>query len=395
MAKRMPIKVPEDLRGAKRSAMPRRVEAQLATLAKDAPIGDQWVHEIKFDGYRMLCRINKGKAEFISRNQKSWTSELDYLAQVAARLPVKQAILDGEVVAFKADGVTDFQALQNVFSEGRVHELVYYVFDLLYLDGIDLRRVPLIERKGLLEKLVAAAGKQNTIRFSEHFVGNGPGFFQQAAKLGLEGIVCKLADRPYVGGRSTDWLKVKANQREEFVIGGFTDPGVRGGFGALLLGYHNHQRELVYAGKVGTGFTDAVLESLRQRLDGMLQKESPFVDFRRPVGEAKGAHWVRPQLVAQIAFTEWTRGGHLRHPSFLGLREDKAASSVKRDRAIEPGEVKRAAAKAKSGKRRNKPPAFHLARMARDCWLGSASQTPTRCCLPMGTSPSWNSLNTT
>lgn len=236
VAKRKPIEVPTDLRGAKRAAMPRRVEAQLATLAKDAPAGDQWVHEIKFDGYRMLCRIDKGKAEFISRNQKSWTSDLEYLSQVAARLPVKQAILDGEVVAFKEDGVTDFQALQNVFSEGRVHELVYYVFDLLYLNGMDLRRVPLTERKGLLDKLITAAGKQTTIRFSEHFVGNGPQFFLQASKLDVEGIICKLGDRPYVGGRSTDWLKVKANQRDEFVIGGFTDPGVRGGFWCAAAG---------------------------------------------------------------------------------------------------------------------------------------------------------------
>jgi bifunctional non-homologous end joining protein LigD len=360
-AKRKPIEVPTGLPAAKRSAMPRRVEAQLATLAKEAPAGDQWIHEIKFDGYRMLCQIDKGKADFISRNQKSWTADLDYLAQVASRLPVKQAILDGEVVAFKADGVTDFQALQNVFSEGRVHELVYYVFDLLYLNGLDLRRVSLTDRKALLEKVIAGAGKQSTIRFSEHFVGNGPGFFQQAAKLGLEGIICKLADRPHVGGRSTDWLKVKANQREEFVIGGFTDPGVRGGFGALLLGYHNKQRELVYAGKVGTGFTDALLESLRQRLDAMVQKESPFVDLRRPVGEAKGAHWVRPQLLAQIAFTEWTRGGHLRHPSFLGLREDKAASSVKRDKPIEVDEVKQTARKFKSTKRGSKPATFQAA----------------------------------
>lgn len=360
VAKRKPIEVPTGLQGAKRAAMPRRVQAQLAMLAKHAPVGDQWVHEIKFDGYRMLCRIDKGKAEFTSRNQKSWTSDLAYLAEVAGRLPIKQAILDGEVVAFKENGVTDFQALQNVFSEGRVHELVYYVFDLLYLNGMDLRRVPLVDRKGLLEKLVAGAGAQTTIRFSEHFVGNGPQFFQQASKLGLEGIICKLGDRPYVGGRSTDWLKVKANQREEFVIGGFTDPGVRGGFGALLLGYYNKQRELVYAGKVGTGFTDALLESLRKRLDAMVQRESPFVDLRRPVGEAKGAHWVRPQLVAQIAFTEWTRGGHLRHPSFLGLREDKAASNVKRDRAINSTEVKETTAKSKRSKRGSKPATFHL-----------------------------------
>jgi bifunctional non-homologous end joining protein LigD len=260
------------------------------------------------------------------------------------------------VVAVKADGTTDFQTMQNVFSENRVQELVYYAFDLLYLNGTDLRNVALEERKRLLENILPPAAEQSTIRYSGHFVGNGPQFFSQASEMKLEGIICKLRDGTYTAGRSHDWLKVKSSNREEFVIGGFTDPGIRGGFGALLLGYHNKAHELIYAGKVGTGFSDALLASLRRRLDSITQKESPFADLQRTVGEARGAHWVRPQLVAQVAFTEWTRGGHLRHPSFLGLREDKAPSTIVRDRALTSKELptavkpSRKKAKAKAGK---------------------------------------------
>jgi bifunctional non-homologous end joining protein LigD len=333
------VKVPTDLKGVKRAALPRRIDVKLATLVKEAPEGDQWAHEIKFDGYRMVCRIDGGKAQIFSRNHKDWTNDLPHLAKAAAELPVKQAILDGEVVAFRSDGTTDFQTMQNAFSENRVSELVYYAFDLLYLNGMDLRNVALKERKCLLEKVLPPAAQQTTIRYSEHFAGDGPGFFEKASKMGLEGIICKLCDGTYTAGRSYDWLKVKSSNQEEFVIGGFTDPGTRGGFGALLLGYHNKKHELVYAGKVGTGYSDAFLASFRQRLDTMTQKESPFADLRRTTGEARGAHWVRPQLVAQVAFTEWTRGGHLRHPSFLGLREDKPASSIVRDRALNTAEL--------------------------------------------------------
>jgi len=176
--------------------------------------------------------------------------------------------------------------------------------------------------------------------------------------MGLEGIICKLRNGAYTAGRSYDWLKVKSSNREEFVIGGFTDPGIRGGFGALLLGYHNNKHELIYAGKVGTGFSDAFLASFRKRLDAIAQKESPFADLRRTTGEARGAHWVRPQLVAQVAFTEWTRGGHLRHPSFLGLREDKAASSIVRDRALGTTELPHAPTPShKTAKRKSAPAA--------------------------------------
>jgi bifunctional non-homologous end joining protein LigD len=353
--RRKPVKVPTDLKGLKRAALPRRIDVKLATLVKEAPEGDQWVHEIKFDGYRMVCRVDGGKVQIFSRNHKEWTKDLPHLAKAVMELPITQVILDGEVVAFKADGTTDFQAMQNAFSENRVSELVYYAFDLLYLNGMDLRNVALEGRKDLLKKVLPPVAQQTTIRYSEHFVGNGPSFFQKASKMGLEGIICKLRDGTYTAGRSHDWLKVKSSNREEFVIGGFTDPGTRGGFGALLLGYHNKKHELIYAGKVGTGYSDAFLASFRKRLDTMTQKESPFADLRRTTGEARGAHWVRPQLVAQVAFTEWTRGGHLRHPSFLGLREDKSARIVVRERTQGTKQIARTTvmkSKSKSTKRR-------------------------------------------
>lgn len=336
---RTQIRIPKDLIGAQTAPMPVRIDAKLATLVKEAPTGDQWLHEIKFDGYRMLCRIDKGHVEIFSRNQKNWTKQLPTLVEAAAGLPVSHAILDGELVAFEENGVSNFQTLQNAFREGAAGGLTYYAFDLLYLDGTDLRAVALEDRKKLLEELIPASTRRGMIRLSEHVVGHGPEFFRHASELGLEGIVCKLRDRPYTAGRDLDWLKVKVSHREEFVIGAFTDPGVRGGFGALLLGYHDETGQLKYAGKVGTGFTDTLLSSLRARLDKLVQTESPFVDLRRTVGEGRGAHWVKPILVAQVAFSEWTEGGHLRHPSFLGLREDKPAASVVRDTALSMKEV--------------------------------------------------------
>jgi bifunctional non-homologous end joining protein LigD len=348
--RRKPVRVPAKLPGAKLAPMPRHIDVKLATLVKEAPEGDQWLHEIKFDGYRIIARLDSGKVEFASRNHKSWTKSLGPLAHHVTRLPAKKAILDGEVVAFKPDGKTDFQTLQNAFSEGRANDLVYYVFDLLYLDGKDLRNVPLEERKKLLEKLLPAA-QSGPVRYSEHFLGNGPQFFKQASDLGLEGIICKLRGRPYDGGRSTDWLKVKTSHREEFVIGGFTDPGNRKGFGSLLLGYHDKNHRLLYAGKVGTGFSEKLLASLREQLDELRQDESPFADLRKRTGEARGALWVRPRLVGQVAFTEWTRGGHLRHPAFLGLRDDKPANRVVRDVAADTSKLT-ATATPKNGKAR-------------------------------------------
>src|SRR5579863_950068 len=228
---------------------PKRLSVQLATLVEHAPMGKAWIHEFKFDGYRMLCRIDDHKVEFISRNGKSWTDRLAELVPQAARLPVTNAILDGEVVVLDEHGVSNFQALQNALGDapGR-SRLTYYVFDLLYLEGRDLRDEPLHERRLQLQSLLRKLrSKSSAIRFSEHIAGSGAEVERQACQAGLEGIVSKRADAPYRAGRGTDWVKSKYRQGQEFVIGGYTNPErSREGFGALLLGYHRADGGLTY-----------------------------------------------------------------------------------------------------------------------------------------------------
>ena len=311
--------------------MPRNCELQLATLAKSPPEGDEWLHEIKLDGYRLLCRVSKGKATFITRGEQDWTKRFRSLAEAAERLPVKSAILDGEAVALLPSGVSSFQALQNAFRGERTAPLLYYAFDLLYLDGRDLRPLPLERRKEILAELLAGADDEGPLRLSEHIAGQGAKFFEQLCRRGLEGAISKRRNRPYVGGRGGDWIKTKCIQRAEFVIGGFTDPErSREGFGALLVGYHDNKRELTYAGRVGTGFSAKLLRELRQRLDKQVQRKSPFQKVPRR-DMTSGTHWVKPELVAQVEFTNWTDDGILRHPSFQGLREDKAAREITRE----------------------------------------------------------------
>ncbi|HET6880498.1 MAG TPA: DNA ligase D [Pirellulales bacterium] len=317
----------------KRAKMPQSVDLQLATLVKKPPEGPQWRHEIKFDGYRILCRLEGGKVRLITRGDQDWTSKMTTIAAAAAELPAESAILDGEVVALLPNGLSSFQALQNAFQANRQRELVYFAFDLVYLDGHDLRSAPLETRKAVLAELLGHNTSHGVIRYAEDIDGDGEKFFAEACRMGLEGIISKRRDRPYLGGRGYDWVKIKCVRREEFVIGGFTDPeGARHGLGALLVGYHQGDGGLVYAGKVGTGFNDRLLVELRKRLNGLAQHESPFVDFPARLKPRK-AHWVKPQLVGQVEFSSWTDDGRLRHPSFQGLREDKPAASITRDRA--------------------------------------------------------------
>ncbi|HEY3875216.1 MAG TPA: DNA ligase D, partial [Candidatus Kapabacteria bacterium] len=247
-------------------------------------------------------------------------------------LPVRQAIFDGEVVVLRPDGVSDFQELQNALSAGHNNVFHYYIFDLLFLNGEDLRHQGLRERKELLKALFDSEGISPYLHFSEHFQEDGESFLKSARELGLEGIISKRLDRPYVAGRGYDWLKLKCVQNGEFVIGGYTDPaGSRTGFGALLVGYHDAKKKLKYAGKVGTGFDGPVLQHLGKRLQKMRQGISPFDDRKKG---SYGTHWVSPKLVAQIAYGSQTREGILRHSSFQGLREDKPAEDVNRDRPV-------------------------------------------------------------
>jgi bifunctional non-homologous end joining protein LigD len=303
----------------------------LATLVDAVPAGDGWLHEIKYDGYRMVCRIDGGAVKIFSRNGKDWTDVLASVAGAVRRLRVESAWIDGEVAVVDAQGLTRFQLLQNELADPKLGRLTYFVFDVPYLDGYDLRQVPLTERKRVLRTLVPESDA--ILRYGAEILGRGTDFFAQACRLGLEGAVSKRADSTYRDGvRTRDWVKTKCGQRQEMVIGGFTDPqGGRSGFGALLLGVYEPDGSLRYSGKVGTGFDSRTLVALRKTLDKLAQDTPPFVNPPRGY-EAKGAHWVRPKLVCEVAFTEWTKDGTLRHPSFQGLREDKKASEVVRER---------------------------------------------------------------
>jgi bifunctional non-homologous end joining protein LigD len=316
------------------TALPKFIAPQLATLVSAVPEGEKWLHELKLDGYRILCRIDNGRASLLTRNAQDWTSRFGALAQAAEKLDARQAFLDGEVVAADDKGRYSFQLLQNSLKGGDSTDLVYYAFDVLHLDGRDLRAAPLLERKQLLQRLLSfnpKAQSAGALRYSEHWIGQGTRLFNKACEMGLEGIISKRVDASYRSGRGQDWLKVKCSKNQEFVIGGFTDPaGARVGFGALLLGVHDDGGSLRYIGRVGTGFNDRMLRDLRARLDKLKRKSPPFAN--PPKGaEAKGAHWVEPTLVGEVVFTEWTSDGLLRHPSFKGLREDKPATQIEQE----------------------------------------------------------------
>jgi bifunctional non-homologous end joining protein LigD len=325
------------LKGAIKKTMPDFIAAELATLVKEPPLGAEWVHEMKLDGYRMLCKVEGGSAQMISRNAKEWTGTFQLIERCAARLPVDTAWLDGEVVVMEPDGRTSFQALQNALTGDHTAKLYYFLFDLPYLNGYDLRQVPLLERKRVLQALLE--GAPATLRFSDHILGSGTEVYKQACDLKLEGIISKRAQSIYQSGRCRDWLKIKCSQRQEMVIGGYTDPeGSRVGFGALLLGVYEPDGKLRYSGKVGTGFNDETLRTLYKKLRPLEVKEPAFSNPPRGY-EAKGAHWVKPDLVGEVAFTEWTNEGTLRHPSFQGLREDKKPREVVRERPRETEEI--------------------------------------------------------
>ncbi len=300
---------------------------QLATLVASAPDSDEWLHETKYDGFRMGLVIEDGQARLLTRNRLDWSARFPEVLAAALRLPVTSALLDGEVALEVAGGRTSFQGLQNT---GR-HKgtLTYFVFDLHWLDGEDLSSLPLEQRKARLNELLADAPLP--LRFSPHVIGGGPRAHADACRAGLEGIIAKRRDGAVAPGRGRSWVKVKCMGRQEFVIGGFTEPqGARQGLGALLIGHHQDGR-LVWAGKVGTGFSVASARALRARLDPLVQEHAPFTPVPRGAA-VRDVHWVRPELIAEVAFTEWTDGGKVRHPSFQGLRDDKPADTIVRER---------------------------------------------------------------
>jgi len=318
---------PAKAAGARKAPLPEFISPQLATPTQTSPAGDRWVHEVKYDGYRILARIDAGAVRLYSRNRRDWTTKFPSIARAAAAVPLENGWIDGEIVILDAKGRSSFQALQNALSITNTGETIYYAFDLPYLNGYDLRRVELEERKALLKRLLSESG---ILRYSEHFHVEGARFFAEVCGLGLEGMVSKRRDSTYQGTRGNTWLKLKCGRQQEFVIGGFTDPeGSRHGFGALLLGVYDNEGKLRYSGKVGTGFDQALLVKMRRTLDRLIQDTPPFVN--PPQGaEARRAHWVKPELVAQVTFTEWTHDAIVRNASFQGLRDDKRARDVVR-----------------------------------------------------------------
>jgi bifunctional non-homologous end joining protein LigD len=326
-------------------ALPDFVPPELPTLVDKPPEGPEWLHEIKLDGYRVLWRIAGGKARFLTRTGQDWTDRFPELAKL--RLKAGTALVDGEIVATDRKGVSSFQALQEALSAGRTGDLKFCAFDLLYLDGEDLQNLPLDARKARLKTLLQASASSDRIAFSEHIEGRGKDVFAKACGLSLEGIVSKRRDAPYRPGRGEDWLKTKCGARQEFVIGGFTEHSkVPGSIGALLIGYYEDE-EFNYAGKVGTGFDSAMRKQLRRELNKLARKSMAFRSV--PTAARRDAHWVEPQLVAEIAYSNWTRDGVLRHPSFQGLRMDKPASSITRDKPKPVSKSAKPTARAKSG----------------------------------------------
>jgi bifunctional non-homologous end joining protein LigD len=309
--------------------MPEFIPPQLATLEDQPPEGDQWLHELKFDGYRMLCHLNRSSLRFWSRNQKDWTHKFPRLGKAVRDFPASSAILDGEVVAVDSKGRASFQKLQQAMKTGD-SGFVFHIFDVIYLDGFNLTRTPLIERKNLLLTLFESVDAKGPLRYSDHVEGDGARFFKRACAYGIEGIVSKLADSVYESTRTRSWIKVKCIKRQEFVIAGFTlsDKDFPG-FGALILGVYQDGK-LVYAGRAGTGFSIQQRLDLRKKLDGLVRATSPFAEKPKDP-RLKRAVWVKPQLVGEVAFTEWTDDGSVRHPSFQGLREDKKAKDVVRE----------------------------------------------------------------
>ncbi|AZF47757.1 MULTISPECIES: DNA ligase D [unclassified Pseudomonas] len=324
------------------TAVPEQFSPQLATLVDRAPEGD-WQYEIKFDGYRILARIQGGEVRLFTRNGHDWTERLPRQAKALQALKLKDSWLDGEVVSLNGDGLPDFQALQNAFDIGRSLDIVYYLFDAPFLNGRDQREDPVETRRAALKSALSAS-KSKLLRFSEAFAANHHDIFESACDLALEGVIGKRAGSPYVSRRSDDWIKLKCRLRQEFVIVGYTRPqGSRTGFGALLLAV-NDDAELVYAGRVGTGFDQASLKAIYTKLTALERDDSPL---QKPLtsAQARGVHWVEPSLVGEVQFAEWTREGVVRQAAFVGMRTDKPAAQIIHELPRAAKSVKASAAK--------------------------------------------------
>ena len=313
--------------------LPPFVEPCLATLRANVPAGDRWVHEIKWDGYRLQIRIEDGKVTILTRRGHDWTDRFPAIRDAAKALPVRLALIDGEAVV-EVNGIASFSALQAALGarEGpghkAAHEAVFYAFDLLHLNGVDLQPAPLLKRK---EALVELTGRlAGAIRYSEHLTGDGEALFRQSCLMGLEGVISKRADRPYRSGRGEDWTKVKCIESQEFVIAGYVPRSDSAkSVGALVLGYYDGGT-LTYAGRVGTGFTADTARSLWSSCSRSASRTARSPTRLTSLAR-KGVVWTEPEFVAEVDYRGWTGDQQLRHASFKGLREDKEARSVVRE----------------------------------------------------------------
>jgi bifunctional non-homologous end joining protein LigD len=298
-----------------RTALPKILKPQLATLVKSPPQDSGWTYEVKFDGYRLLARISSSGVRLFTRNGNDWTGKLPLLVNAIKLLDLKSAWLDGEIVMVDKNGLYNFQELQNAFEKERTSHIQFFLFDLPYFDGYDLRKAPLSERRSLLRQVLMGS-QGGPLHFSEDLSGSGQQILTEACRLGLEGVIGKRKDAPYVSARSPSWIKLKCQQRQEFVVVGFTDPqGAREKFGALMLGIYGEDGALRYVGRVGTGFDSKLLHSLHTRLK-TLEIEAPAFANPPRGSAARGAHWVKPVIVAEVSFAPWTEDGMVRHAVF-------------------------------------------------------------------------------
>ena len=313
-------------------SIPDKFSPQLATLVNIPPAGD-WLYEIKFDGYRILARVMDGQVNMFTRNGNDWTDRLPQQAKAIESLKLNDSWLDGEVVVLNDDGLPNFQALQNAFDAQRSHDIIYYLFDAPYLNGEDIRNLPVEERRSLIEKIVPRRAN-SLLRYSSAFEADHQSIVQSACAMSLEGVIGKRVGSPYVSRRSDDWIKLKCRLRQEFVIVGYTEPqGSRSGFGAILLGVHKKvgAAELLYAGRVGTGFNATRLADIYKKMHAIERTTSP-VSTALTGQQRRGVHWIEPKLVCEVEFAEWTTEGILRQASFISLRTDKPAKDIIRER---------------------------------------------------------------
>jgi bifunctional non-homologous end joining protein LigD len=369
------------------SAMPSFVEPQLCKLVDRAPAGAGWGHEVKFDGYRLQLRVEGGEAKLRTRKGLDWTEKFAATAKQAEKLP--DCMIDGEAVALDSHGAPDFSALQAALSEGKSEKLVFFAFDMLFAEREDLRGLPLRDRKARLKDLLdGLKGKHPTLQYVEHFETAGDAVLESACRMHLEGIVSKELDAPYRSGRVGSWVKTKCRAGHEVVIGGWTSEGRR--LRSLVVGVHRgdgKDQKLVHVGRVGTGFSEAVMRKLVPRLREVESKTSPFAAGASPRKEAN-MHWARPELVAEIEFAGWTADGNVRQAAFKGLRADKPAEEVEAEEAVKPEKAKMAqpmatrASNAKSKVKRGKPTTATVTDPNRTIVMGVSISNPNKALWP-------------